>query len=115
MTLNEYTTIIVKLIKETKNSEGGNHSTIWDACVNNQKLNGTKFDEHHIQLFNTVFLENINSLKEEDIVEIWESTDFGGQYKSGFFGESPKYDGDMVSDIGEEVIPLVNLDIEYLS
>ncbi len=41
MTINEYTTILVKLLKETKIPEG----TIWDACVDNQRLNGHGFDE----------------------------------------------------------------------
>ena len=115
MTLNEYTTILVKLLKETKTPEGIKHPTVWDACSNNQKLNGTKFDECHIQLFNTVFHENINSLTDEEVVEIWKSTDFGGYYESGFFGDAPKYDGNMISDIREEVIPLINLDIEFFS
>ena len=112
MTINQYTTIIVKLLKETKMQEGSSQLTIWDACVNHQKLNGTKFDENHIQLINSVFLENINSLKDEDVVEIWSSTDFAGYYESGFFDEAPKYDGDMISDISEEIIPLVHIDID---
>ena len=103
-----------KIVRTLKEAPANDHQSIWDVFVNDKEIRlGCGLSEINMKLFDEVFQNDINGMTKERVVDLWEST--GDCYifeeSSPFRDENSVYDGDIVVDIKEELIPLIILDI----
>ena len=109
MNANEYTDKIVEILKKTLVD---NSLTIWDVFCDDKDFRKCNFGDSHIELVNSVYLIDIQKMNQEDVIELWKSTEDGCIHEISYFGDTPEYDGDMISDIRDEILPLIALDID---
>lgn len=110
MNINQYTDRIIKLLKKTPVDH---HHTIWEMFINDKKIKEGNFAKVHIELINTVFMADIEKMKQEEILDLWRHTE--NCYIHGtslpFMAEPPEYEGDIIQDIKNEMIELILCDI----
>jgi hypothetical protein len=111
--LNQYTDKIIKILKETV-ADGQN--TIWEIFISDQEIKNTgMLSKAHIELLDTIFMSSIKKMKQEDVIELWKYTDDCYIHESSHVitGIS-EYDGNITSDIKNELIELLLCDIRML-
>ena len=109
MNVNEYTDKIVEILKRTLVD---NSLTIWDVFCDDKDFRKCNFSDSRIELINSVYLIDIQKMNQEDVIKLWKSTEDGFIHETSYFGDTPEYDGDMISDIRDEILPLIALDID---
>ena len=115
MNLNQYTDKIIKILKETP---ANNQHTIWDVFVNDKEIrNRRNFSKINIELLDRVFLTDLKKMKKEGVTDLWKHTEncYIHESSSPFMEETPRYEGDFILDIKNELIQLIVLDIQVLS
>lgn len=107
MNLNQYTDKIIKILKGT--SVDG--ITIWDIYGNDEDFRKNNLTKRHIELFDSVYMQDIKKLTKEKVIDLWKGTDACYFHEVSCFEETPEYEGDIFLDIREEILPLIALDI----
>lgn len=111
MSINNHTTLIVKLLKKTQVDDD---KTIWDVFGQDKEFRNYNFNKQHLELFDTVYLDSIKKMKQTDIIALWSGTEDAYLHSiSRPFQEPPPYEGDMIADIRDEIMPLISLDLDF--
>jgi len=112
MNLNQYTDKIIKILKETPIDK---HHTIWEIFINDKEIKKYRnLSKTHLKLLDTVFLADIQKMKQKDIIDLWMYTEDCYNHNSLYIHDTPEYEGDIVSDIKNEMIQLIVCDIVQL-
>jgi len=112
MNLNQYTDKIINILKKTPVDK---HHAIWDIFINDIEIKkNSDLNKAHLKLLDTVFLTDIQKMKQKDIIDLWEYTEDCDIHNSLYIHETPEYDGNIVSDIKNEMIQLIVCDIIQL-
>lgn len=108
MNLNQYTDRIILILKQIPTDR---YDSIWEACCNDDEIGNNKLNKTNIELLDMVFKDDIQKLKQENIINLWKCTDDGDVHECSYLGDPPEYEGDILFDIKNEIIQLIMLDI----
>lgn len=112
MNINSYTDRIIAILKKTPVDS---HHSIWDTFCNDDGIKNNNLNNSHIALLDTVYMDDIQKLKQEDIINLWKCTEDGCIHDCSYLDDPPEYEGDIISDIKNEVIQLIVCDIQFLN
>lgn len=111
----EHKSIYRQNITILKKTPTDSHHSIWETFCNDDEIDNSNFNESHIEILDAVFEDDIQKLKQEDIINLWKCTEDGVIQECSYLDDPPKYNGNIILDIKNEVFELILLDIRFLN